>query len=157
MLQWISCAICTLHIFHSTQTLMWSWLYLFCCLTIYILSSYSCFMWIYYFSFYLSLLWSWMVVSRLIFCMTLKLLSKPWGWVLIIAVMVKLYFTDFKLIDYQSFAFLYIVLILGYVLFDLGPFPLWYYVGIYGRLLSYNWFSLFFFACSINPQVYCMC
>ena len=133
--QWIFFAVCSLHIFHSTQTPHLSWLYLFCCLTIYILSSYL--MWVYYFSFYLSLLWSWIVVSKLIFCMTLKLLSKPWGWVLIIAVMVKLYFTDFKLIDYQSFAFLYIVLILGYVLFDLGLFPLWYYVGIYGRLLSY--------------------
>ena len=148
VLQWISCAVCTLHIFHSTQTPHWSWLYLFCCLTIYILSSYSYLMWLYYFSFYLSLLWSWIVVGRLIFCVSLKLLSKPWGWALIIAILVQLYFTDFKLIDYQLFAFLYIVLILGYVLFDLGLFPLWYYLGIccckfYGRLGFYLGYEFF--------------
>ena len=130
VLQWISCAVCTLHISHSTQTPQWSLLYLFCCLTIYILSSYIYLMWIYHFNFFLSLLWSWIVMGRFVFYVSHKLLYKPWSWVLIIAMLVQLYFTDLTLIDYQVFAFLYILLILGYLLFDLGLFPLWYYVGI---------------------------
>ena len=78
-------------------------------------------------------------MGRAIVCASLKLLFKTWGWVLIIAVMVQL---DFKLVDYQLFAFLYFLLVLGYVLFDLGLFPLWYYLGVcyskfYGSLRSY--------------------
>ena len=80
--------------------------------------------------FIVSLLWSWIVVGRLIFCVSLKLLFKPRCWALIIAVMIQLYFTDFKTIDHQLFAFLYILFTLGYILFDLGLFPFWYYVGI---------------------------
>ena len=131
-LQWIFHAVCTLHIFYSTRTLLWVLLYFVCCLTLFIPSLFNHLVWADYFIFTLSLLWPWIVVGRLIFCVTLKLLSKPWGWVLItiIAVVVQLYFTDFKLIDYQLFALLYIVLISGYVLFDLGLFPLWYYLGI---------------------------
>ena len=57
-------------------------------------------------------------MDRLIFYVPLKLLSKPCGWVLI-AVMVQLYIIDLVL-------FMYIFLILGYVLFRLVLFPLWY-------------------------------
>ena len=125
--QWVSYVVCTFHIFHSTRTPLWGLLYFCFCLSLFILSSFNYLVQVDVFIFILSLLWSWIVVGRLIFFVSLKLLSKPWGWVLIIAVMVQLYF---KLIDYQLFAFLYILLILGYVLFDLGLFPLCYYVGI---------------------------
>ena len=128
--QWISYVVCTFHIFYLTRTPLWVLLYLFCCLGLFILSSFDYLVEVFYFILFVSFLWSWIVVGRLIFCVSLKLLSKPWGWALIIAVMVQLYFTDFKRIDYQLFAFLYIILILGYILFDLGLFPLWYYVGI---------------------------
>ena len=142
--QWIFYTVCTVHIFLSTRTPLWGLLYFLGCLTIFILPSFNK---VDYFNFVLSLLWSWIVVGRLIFCVSLKLLSKPWGWVLIIAIMVKLYI-DYKLIDYQLFALLYIGLIFGYVLFDLGLLPLCYYLGIccskfYGRLWSYLGYEFF--------------
>ena len=114
-LQWIFHVVCTFHIFYLTRTPLWVLLYFVCCLCLFIPSLFNCLVWLDYFIFTVSLLWSWIVVGRLIFCVSLKLLSKPWGWVLIIAVVVQLYFTDFKLIDYQFFAILYVVLILGYV------------------------------------------
>ena len=146
--QWICYVVCIFHIFYSTRTLLWGMLYFGCCLSVFILSSINYLVQVDYFIFIVSLLWSWIVVGRLIFCVSLKLLSKPWGWVLIIAVVVQLYFTDIKLIDYQLFAFLYFVLISGYVLFDLGLFPHWYYVGIccykfYGRLWHYLGYDFF--------------
>ena len=138
-LQWISYISCTIHILLSTRIHLLGVLYLFCCLTLYILSSFNYVVQVDYFIFTLSFLWSWIVVGRLIVCASLELLFKPWGWVLIIAVMVQL---DFKLVNYQLFAFLYFLLVLGYVLFDLGLFPLWYYLGVccskfYGSLRSY--------------------
>ena len=165
MFQWISYAVCTFHIFYSTGTPLWGMLYIVCRLGFFILSIFNYLVWVDAFIFILSLLWSWILVGGLIFCVSLKLLSKPWGWVLIIAVMVQLYFTDFKLIDYQLFAilylldyvgicyskfyssypyycssgtvilysprifqlaFMYVFLILGYVLFRLVLFLLWY-------------------------------
>ena len=114
-----------------TRTLLWVLLYFCCRLSLFILSSFNYLVLVDYFIFIVSFLWSCIVVGRLIFNVSLKLLTKSWGWALIVAVVVQLYFTDFKLIDYQLFAFLYIVLISGYVLFDLGLFPLWYYLGIY--------------------------
>ena len=118
-LQWISYVVCTFHIF--SRTLLWGLLYFVCCLSIFILSSFDNLVLIDAFTFILSFLWSWIVVGRLIFCVTLKLLSKPWGWVLItiIAVVVQLYFINFKLIDYQLFVVLYIGLISGYILYHL--------------------------------------
>jgi len=141
-LQWISYIACTIYIFLSTRIPLSGVLYLFCCLTLYILSSFNYVVQVDHFIFTLSFLWSWIVVGRAIVCASLKLLFKTWGWVLIIAVMVQLYFIDFKLIDYQLFAFLYFLLNLGYVLFDLGLFPLWHYLSIccskfYSRLKSY--------------------
>ena len=124
-LQFIIYLACTFFL----RTPLWG-LYCFCCFTIYILSSFDYLVQVDYFIFIVSLLWSWIVVGRLIFRVSLKLLPKPWVWVLILAVMMELYFTDFKLIDYQLFTVLYILSILGYILFDLGLFPLWYYVGI---------------------------
>ena len=120
--QWILYVVCTIHIFLSTRTPLWGLLYFFGCLTIFILPSFNM---VDYFNFVLSLLWSWIVVGRLIFCVSLKLLSKPWGWVLItiIAVLVQLYFIHLTFFDY---AFIYIFLILGYVLFHLGLFSLYY-------------------------------
>ena len=97
----------TFHIFYSTRTPLWGLLYFCCCLSLFILSSFDYLVQVDAFIFILSLLWSWIVVGRLIFFVSLKLLSKPWGWVLIIAVMVQLYFTDFKLTVYQLFAVLY--------------------------------------------------
>ena len=119
--QWISYSVCTFYILLSTQTPRWSLLYFVCCLSLFILSSFNYLVQVDSFSFIMSLLWSWIVVGRLIFCVSLKLLFKPWGWVLIIiiAVVVKLYFIDFKLIDYQFFAFLYIGSISGYILYHL--------------------------------------
>ena len=141
-LQWISYIACTIHIFLSTRIPLWGVLYLFCCLTLYILSSFNYVVQVDYFIFTLSFLWSWIVVGRLIVCASLELLFKPWGWILIIAVMVQLYFVDFKVVDYQLFAFLYFLLVLGYVLLGLGLFPLWYYLGVccskfYGSLKCY--------------------
>ena len=129
-IQWGFRAVCIFHIFYSTRALLWGSLYFFCCLIISILSSYMYLVWVDDFIFTLSFLWYWIVVGKLSFFVSLKLLTKPWGWALIIAVVVQLYFTDFKLIDYQLFAFLYVVLILGYVLFRLVLFPLWYCFGI---------------------------
>ena len=147
-LQWISYTVCTFHIFYSTRTPLWVLLHLVCCFGVFILSSFDYLVQVDFFIFILSLLWSWIVVSRLTFYVSLKLLSRPWGWALIIAVVVQLYFTDFKLIDYQLFFCLYILLISGYILFDLGLFPLWYYVGIcwykfYGRLWWYLGYEFF--------------
>ena len=79
--QWMSYAVCTFHIFHSTKTKRWVLLYFSCCLTFSILSSFNYLVWVDYFIYLMSLLWSWIVVGRLIFCVSLKLLSKPWGWV----------------------------------------------------------------------------
>ena len=123
--QWLSYVVCTLHIFYSTRTPLWRLLYICYCLSLFILSSYNYVVRGDAFIFILSLLWSWMVVGRLIFCVSLKLLFKPRCWVLItiIAVMVQLYFTHLTFFDY---AFMYIFLILGYVLFRLVLFPLWY-------------------------------
>ena len=117
--QWISYAVCTFHIFHSTRTKLWGLLYFCCCLSLFILSLFNYLVLVDYFIFTVSLLWSWTVVGRLIFCVSLKLLFKPRCWVLIIAVMMKLYFTDFELIDYQFFVVLYIGLISGYILYHL--------------------------------------
>ena len=119
--QWISYVVCIFHIFYSTRTKLWGLLYLFFCLSLFILSLFNFLVLVDLFIFIMSLLWSWIVVGRLIFCVSLKLLSKPWGraLIIIIAVVVKLYFIDFKLIDYQFFAFLYIGLISGYIIFRL--------------------------------------
>ena len=120
-LQWIFYTVCTFHIFCSTRTLLWGLLYFCCCLSLFILSPFNYLVQVDHFSFIVSLLWSWMLVGRLIFCVSLKLLFKPRCWVLIpmIAVMVKLYFIDFKLIDYQFFVVSYIGLISGYILYHL--------------------------------------
>ena len=93
--QWISYVVCTLHIFYSTRTPLWGLLYFCCCLSLFILSSYNYLVQVDFSILILSLLWSWIVVHRLILYVSLKLLTKPWGWVLIaiIAVMVQLYFT----------------------------------------------------------------
>ena len=118
-LQWISYAVCTFHIFSRAP--LWGLLYFCCCLSLFILSSFDYLVHVDYFSFIVSLLWSWIVVGRLIFCTSLKLLSKPRCWVLIlmIAVVVKLCFINFKLIDYQFFVVLYIGLISGYIHYHL--------------------------------------
>ena len=107
--------------FYSTRTLLWGLLYFCCCLGLFILSPFNYLVQVDYFIFIMSLLWSWMLVGRLIFCMSLNLLFKPRCWVLIlmIAVVVKLYFIDFKLIDYQFFVVSYIGLISGYILYHL--------------------------------------
>ena len=120
-LQWIFYTVCTFHIFYSTRTLLWGLLYFCCCLSLFILSPFNYLVQVDHFSFIVSLLWSWMLVGRLIFCVSLKLLFKPRCWVLIpmIAVMVKLYSIDFKLIDYQFFVVSYIGLISGYILYHL--------------------------------------
>ena len=153
--QWISYSVCTFYInLLSAKNPRWSLLYPVCCLTIYILSLFNYLVQVDSFIFTVSYLCSWIVVGKLIFCVSLKLLSKPWGWVLIIAVVVKLYFTDFKHIDYALIAFLYIVLISGYVfcsfgllilghvlsglkllisgciLFCIKLLPVWYYLGL---------------------------
>ena len=65
-LQWIAYAVCTFHIFHSTRTKLWVFLYFSCCLGLFILSSFDYFVQVNYFIFMLSLLWSWIVVGRLI-------------------------------------------------------------------------------------------
>ena len=149
--QWISHSVCTFYILLLTQKPQWSLLYLACCLYVYILSLFNYLVQVDSFIFTVSYLCSWIVVGRLIFCVSLKLFSKPWGWVLIIAVVVQLYF---KLINYRLCAFLYVVLISGYVLYSLGRLilrcvlcgikllisgyilfcirllPLWYYLGL---------------------------
>ena len=149
--QWISHSVCTFYILLLTQKTQWSLLYLACCLYVYILSLFNYLVQVDSFIFTVSYLCSWIVVDRLIFCVSLKLFSKPWGWVLIIAVVVQLYF---KLINYRLCAFLYVVLISGYVLYSLGRLilrcvlcgikllisgyilfcirllPLWYYLGL---------------------------
>ena len=114
--QWISYSVCTFYILLLTQSPRCSLLYFVCCLTIYILSLFNYLVLVDYFIFIMSLLWSWIVVGRLIFCMSLNLLFKPRYWVLILitAVVVRLYF---KLIDYQFFVVLYIGLISGYILY----------------------------------------
>ena len=81
-LQWISYIACTIHIFLSTRIHLLGVLYLFCCLTLYILSSFNYVVQVDYFIFTLSFLWSWIVVGRLIVCASLELLFKPWGWIL---------------------------------------------------------------------------
>ena len=118
-IQWIPYAVLTFQLIYSIETPLWGLLYLFFWLTTFILSSFKYLVLVNYFNFTLALLWFWLVVGRLIFCVSLKLLSKPWGWVLIIGVMVQLYlnFNDFI---YQLFAFLYILLVLVHVLFHLG-------------------------------------
>ena len=75
--QWISYVVCTFHIFHSTKTKRWVLLYFCCCLSLFILSSFNYLVQVDYFIFILSLLWSWIVVGKLIFCVSLKLLFKP--------------------------------------------------------------------------------
>jgi len=97
-LQWVSYVVCTFHIFYSTGTPLWGLLYFSCCLTIYILSSFNYLVLIGYFNFTLSFLWFWIVVDGRV---SVKLFFKPRCWVLIIVLMVKLYFIDLKLIDYQ--------------------------------------------------------
>ena len=97
-LQWISYAVCTFLIFRLTRTKLWVVLYFSCCLNIYILSSFNYLVLVGYFNFTLSFLWFWIVVGRHV---SVKLLFKPRCWVLIIVLMVKLYFIDLKLIDYQ--------------------------------------------------------
>ena len=84
--QWISYVVCTFHIFYSTRIPLWGLLYFCCCLSLFILSSFDYLVLVDVFIFTLSLLWSWIVVGRPIFCVSLKLLTKPWGWVLIIII-----------------------------------------------------------------------
>ena len=138
-LQWICYIVCTFHIFYSTRTLLWGLLYFVCCLSLFILSLFNYLVLVDSFIFIVSLLWSWIVVGRLIFCVSLKLLLKPRWWVLIIAVMVHLYFIDFKLIDYQLFVVLYIGLISGYILFFVyvRQFSLYYFCICCSKLLWY--------------------
>ena len=109
----IVCTACTFF-FTFTITPRWKLFCCSCCVILYILSLLN---YLGFVDFILSFLWSWIVVGRLIFFVSLKLLFKPWGWVLIVAVMIQLYFIDFIRIAYQLFAVLYIVFILGYVLF----------------------------------------
>ena len=145
-LQWISYVVCTLHIFYSTRTPLWVLLYFVRCLSLFILSSFNYLVQVDIFIFIMSFLWSWIVVGRLIFCMSLKLLPKPWGWVLItiIAVMVQLYFIHLTFFHY---AFIYFWGVLGYVLFRLILFPLKYlsiYCSkFYGRLWHYLGYEFF--------------
>ena len=75
--QWISYAVCTFHIFLSTKTKRWVLLYFCCCLCLFILSSFNYLVQVDYFIFIISFLWSWIVVGKLIFCVSLKLLFKP--------------------------------------------------------------------------------
>ena len=100
-LQWISYVVCTFHIFYLTRTPLWGLLYFSCCLSLFILSSYNYLVQVDVFIFILSLLWFWIVVGRLILYVSLKILFKPWYWVLItiIAVMVQLYFIHLILFD----------------------------------------------------------
>ena len=97
-LQWISYVVCTFHIFYLTRTKLWGVLYLCCCLGAFILSLFNHFVLVNFFIFTLSLLWS-LMVGGLIFCVSLELLFEPrcWVFILIIAVMVKFDFIDFKL------------------------------------------------------------
>ena len=145
-LQWICYVVCTFHIYHSTRTPLWGLLYFFCCLIIYILSLFNYLVQVDAFIFIMSLLWSWIEVGRLIFCVSLKRLFKPQCWVLItiIAVMVKLYFIHLTFFHY---AFIYTILILGYVLFHLILFPLKYLSiccsKFYGRLWHYLGYEFF--------------
>ena len=81
-LQWISYAVCTFHIFHSTRTKRWGLLYFFCCLTFFILSSYNYLVQVDYFILIVSFLGSLIVAGRLIFHVSLKLLSKQWAGLL---------------------------------------------------------------------------
>ena len=74
--QWISYVVCTFYIIRLTRTKLWVLLYIFCCFTFFILSSYNYLVQVDYFIFILSLLWSWIVVGRLIFRVSLKLLFK---------------------------------------------------------------------------------
>ena len=139
--QWIFYVVCTFHIFYSTRTPLWGLLYIVCGLGLFILSSFNYLVLVDVFIFILSLLWSWIVVGRFIFYVSLKLLSNPWGWVLI-AVMVQLYIIDLVL-------FMYIFLILGYVLFHLVLFLLWYCLVIccskfYDRLCYYVGYEFFY-------------
>ena len=80
-LQWISYAVCTFHIFHSTRTKLWVFLYFSCCLGLFILSSFDYLVQVNFFIFMLSFLWSWIVLGRLIFRVSLKLLFKQQCWV----------------------------------------------------------------------------
>ena len=107
VLQWISYVVCTFHIVYSTRTLRWGLLYFCCCLTFFILSSFDYLVQVDGFIFIVSFLWSWIVVGRLIFCVSLKLLFKPRCWVLItiIAVMVQLHLNSFT-INYLLFCIL---------------------------------------------------
>ena len=121
--QWISYAVCTFHIFIQLEHYCGGCCI--CCLSVFILSSFDYLVKVDFFTFILSFLWSWIMLGRLIFFVSLKLLPKPWSWVLItiIAVVVKLYFIHLTFFHY---VFIYIFLILGYVLFRLILFPLKY-------------------------------
>ena len=125
-IQWISYAACTLCILYYTRTQVWGLVYFCCCLITFVLSSFNYLLWIDYFNFILSFLWFWIVIGRLTFHVTLKLLFRSWGRILIIIIAVIMKLIDFKLIDYQLFAFLYILSISGYVIFGLVLYPLWY-------------------------------
>ena len=113
VLQWISYVVCTFHIVYLSRALLWGLLYFVCCLSLFILSSFDYLVLVDFFIYLMSFLSSWIVVGRLIFCMSLKLLPKPRWWVLIIAVMVHLYFIDFKLIDFKLIDYqpLYVILV----------------------------------------------
>ena len=140
-LKLISYATCTFHIFFLTKKPMWSLCCSLYCLTFYFLSFISdCSFQVDYFNYALSFLWFWILVGKLIFLLSLELCFKQWGLVVISAVMVQVYLNDFP-IDFQLLAFLYCLLVSGYVLFDLCLFPFWYYLclcslRLYGRLRS---------------------
>ena len=146
-LQWTCYVACTLHIFHSTRTLQECLLYVCCCLVFYILSSfnYPFFLWVNAFNFVLSLLWSWIVVGK-IFCVSLKLLFKPWGWIFI-AVMVQLYFNDFEYDDVIQLLVLCIFLVVGYAFFKLALliFQTCSRLLIIGVLLCIFWYKTYNF------------
>ena len=140
-------AVFTLHIFCSTRTKLWGLLYFVLSLFMSLLSSFDYFVRVDYFIFIVSLLWTWIVVGRLFFCVALKLLPKgPQGWALftIIPAVVELYFIYPTAPDCFS---IYIFFILGYVLFRLILFPLKYLSiccsKFYGRLWSYVGYEFF--------------
>ena len=82
LFQWIFYFVCIFFIFHSTRTKRWGLLYFFCCLTFFILSSYNYLVQVDYFILIVSFLGSLIVAGRLIFHVSLKLLSKQWAGLL---------------------------------------------------------------------------
>ena len=127
-----------------------------CCLGIFMSSSFNYLVLVDLFIYLMSLLWSWIVVGRLIFCTSLKLLSKPRCLVLIpiIAVVMQLYFIHLTFFHY---AFIYIYfLISDYVLFRLILFPLKYLSiccsKFYGKLWSYLGYEFFMEVLKIGLQ-----